>query len=253
MANYNTVLSVSGVDCDCEKISLTDDSIWDNTTVGHKLSTTVPAPSGYANSFGYRKIIITKPDGIKYVMSSLSTETKDRTITTLSPTGVINFDYSFLTTDEDGIYTINLYNFPTWNSTAAYLLNKKNIVFYNGILYEQVSNSTNNNPASDTTFIYWKPYTITTATDLTKYGVTYKLVVLCRKIMGCYRDFIYAAFCGSVSNPCEDKIKNKDFNTAMKLQVIMEALDIASCENDWEAVADMITMLKQITSSNASC
>jgi hypothetical protein len=252
---YNTILTVTGTDCDCQKISFSDDSIWDNTTLGHKLTATVPAPAGFANSFAYRKIIVTRPDGEKYVYSSLATEPRDEIITTLSPTGIINFDYPFDTADEDGIYTIQLYNFPAWDASVAYKKVSKTVVFYQGVLYMCTTDNTGFDPLSEQSHPTpkWTPYTISTSTDLTRYAVTTKLVVLCRKIMGCYRDFIYNAFCGTVSNPCEDKIKNKDFNTAMKLQVIMEALEIASCDNDWEAVKKMVDMLKKNCDCDAAC
>ena len=250
---YNTILTISGTDCDCAKLSFTDNSIWDNTTVGHKLSTTVPAPSGYDNEFGYRKIIVTRPDGKKYVYSSLSTEARDQAITVLSPTGIISFDYLFTNADDDGIYTVQLYNFPLWQEDVTYKKASKTIVFKDGILYLGIADGINQDPSTDTTHTYWNPYTITESTDLTRYGVTVKFVVLCRKIMGCYRDFIYNAFCGTVANPCEDKTKNKGFNTAMKLQVLMEALDIASCDSDWSSVQKIIDMLKQICSTNATC
>lgn len=250
---YNTILTISGTDCDCAKLSFTDNSIWDNTTVGHKLTTTVPAPTGFQNAFGYRKIIVTRPDGEKYVYSSLSTETRDEAITVLSPTGIIDFDYQFTNADEDGIFTVQLYNFPAWEDDVTYKKASKTVVFRDGILYLGIADGIDQDPTTDTNNDYWTPYTITTSTDLTRYGVTVKFVVLCRKIMGCYRDFIYNAFCGTVSNPCEDKIKNKDFNTAMKLQVIMEALEIASCDSDWNSVQKMIDMLKQICSTNATC
>lgn len=250
---YNTILTISGTDCDCAKLSFTDNSIWDNTTVGHKLTTTIPAPTGFQNSFGYRKIIVTRPDGETRVYSSLSTETKNETITVLSPTGIIDFDYQFTNADEDGIYTVQLYNFPGWQSATLYKKVSKTIVFSNGKLYLCIADGTNHMPGDINNAGYWQEYTISTSTDLTRYGVTVKFVVLCRKIMGCYRDFIYNAFCGTVANPCEDKIKNKDFNTAMKLQVIMEALEIASCDSDWSSVQKMIDMLKQICSTNAAC
>ena len=250
---YNTIISSCGTDCNCLKLSFTDSSIWDNTTNGHKLSLTDPLPAGYASAFGYRKIILTRPDGTQYIYSSLSTETKDELIDVLSPAGIVNFDYVFTNTDIDGLYTIQLYNFPLWDTTIAYKKAAKPIVFKDGVLYECVADTTSNDPALDTLETYWKPYTISASTDLTRYGVTSKHVVLCISVMGCYRDYIYNAFCGTVSNPCEDKIKNKDFNTAMKLQVIMEALDVASCENDWEAVIQMIDMLKKTCECNAAC
>lgn len=250
---YNTIITITGTDCDCQKISFSDDSIWDNTTVGHKLTAIVPAPSGYDNAFGYRKIIVTRPDGEQYVYSSLATEARDEVITTLSPTGIINFDYQFDSADEDGIYTIQLYNFPAWQSDVTYIKKNKAIVFSNGKLWKSILDGGNHIPGDLLDPGYWEEYIITTSTDLTRYSVTAKLVVLCRKIMGCYRDFIYNAFCGTVSNPCEDKIKNKDFNTAMKLQVIMEALDIASCDNDWEAVKKMVDMLKKNCDCDAAC
>lgn len=250
---YNTILTITGTDCDCQKISFSDDSIWDNTTLGHKLTSTVPAPPGFDNSFGYRKIIVTRPDGEKYVYSSLATELRDEIITTLSPTGIINFDYPFDTADEDGIYTIQLYNFPKWQEDVTYKKVGKAVVFNNGKLYLCITDGINHIPGNINDAGYWQEYTISTSTDLTRYAVTTKLVVLCRKIMGCYRDFIYNAFCGTVSNPCEDKIKNKDFNTAMKLQVIMEALEIASCDNDWEAVKKMVDMLKKNCDCDAAC
>lgn len=239
MANYKTILSLCSDGCNCDKLKLTDESIIPNDSVGHAV-------------FGYRKITVETPDNT-FVYSTLSSENPDQSINVLTSNGINQFNYTFQTTDTDGIYTATLYNFPLWNDSASYVKTSKPIVFYNDILYKCIENNINVNPETDVDNLYWEVYVISDDTLKTRYASQKKTVVLCISIDDCYESLVKKAFCEVKYNPCASMCDNNEFSQAMKMKLTKEAICISEENNDWDLVAKQINILKSICCCGGGC
>jgi hypothetical protein len=236
MANYKTELSLCVDSCNCGKLTITDESIIPNDSVGHAV-------------FGYRKIIVQTPNNT-YTYSSLTADNADQSISVLSANGVNNFNYNFQDSDTDGIYSVTLYNFPAWNDSVLYSKQSKPIVFLNGILYRCVESNTGVDPSTDTNNDFWEVYTIGDNTLKTRYARNSKSVVLCISLLACHDRTVSEAFCGDVG--CGENIcENSDFQKAMKLSLLRKAICIAEENKDWAEVERLVEIFKNLCC--ASC
>jgi hypothetical protein len=231
---FDTKIGLEFDCCDCNSFSITDESLYSNSIMGYEVN-------------GYRKIIVTDPNGNQYVFSSLETDNPDTEITTYVDLGNSQFTYSFLADAVDGVYEIKMYSFPLWNEDVFYQANLNHVVFYDGALYQIVASGTNNLPDADGNE-FWTPYTITDETLTTRYGEVKHKTVLCIKLESCKDRMLKEAFCSTESNPCGNLCDNKKFQQTMKYSVTLEAIRIKECSNDWVGVKKGIEILKSICS-----
>lgn len=237
---FNAGVTLSTEECSCSGIVITDTSVYDNTIEGH-------------DSWGYRKIILLRPDGSTYVWSSESSEDPDTVITPHTNVSVDQFTYNFLSTDVDGIYDVKLYAFPNWDNTVAYNQLHKDIVYKNGVLYKIISSNTGQDPELDTDHVYWTVYEISDDTMATRYAIEKKIVVLCISLLKCKEGLVRDAFCGIESNPCGNLCGNNKFMSAMKFSVTEKAISISECAGDWTSVEKHIEILKSICRCGGGC
>lgn len=234
--NFASKVTLSADCCECSTLDITDASVYENSLVGH-------------DDWGYRRIEVIRPDGTSYFWSSESSENPDVTILPYSDGGIVDYDYGFLSTDVDGVYTVKIFNFPNWSSTISYTTAIDHFVYRSGKIYRLKTNSTNQDPALDTNETYWEEVLISDDVILTtKYGFSKKKVILCISLLKCYQNLVKMANCGTEKNPCASPCENTKFQSAMKFIVTKKALDIAERKSDWTAVSKMIQILKSICS-----
>jgi hypothetical protein len=230
MANFNTSIDFTGVDVSIKRLLFTDTSNEVNTTPSH-------------DTFGYRKAVVTFPSGVTYTMSSYSTENPDDLIDVLS--GSSTNDLYIDMTDSnaiDGIYTVQLYNFPAFDVADAYNVMYNSIVWYNGKLYQNILTTTAGILPTNTA--YWTEYTITNSTDLTRYGVTAKIIVTGFSIDVCLKDALYKIV--QDTTPCISKTDRLDNELvkAYKMKLTYDAISFLAQENDWSSVSDGLVLLQ---------
>jgi hypothetical protein len=238
--------------CDCKKITFKDTSNY----------TTNDLPGHEADDFTSRKITITKADGTTFTYITADIRTNDPVTYPLNKQGISyniipshavsnnTFSYSFIGTDSDGIYSVELCTYPNWRSDVYYQAFLQPIVLFNGKLYKAVTSSTNVDPENDLSGTYWSLYTDTSTCSDTRYCNTQKTVVLCISIMDCYRKAVADAFCGMQKAPCKDMCDNKAFMKAMKMRVVMDGLEFAACGFDWENAQNHVDILKSLCCCN---
>lgn len=240
------------ISCDCKKITFSDTSNYEvNDLPGHE-----------STDFTSRKITITKGDGTTFTYITEDIRTNDPVTYPLAKQNISykiipshsvstnKFTYNITSTDEDGIYSVELCTYPNWRSNVYYQAFLQPIVLRNGKLYKAVTSSTGIDPLTDTDNTNWILYTDDSSCSDTRYCNTQKIVVLCISIMDCYRKAVSDAFCGIQSAPCKDMCDNKAFMKAMKMRVVMDGLEFASCAHDWAKAQDHVDILKSLCCCN---
>lgn len=231
--NSDIEFDCTSCETECHSLSFTDDSTIINTFAGH-------------DEFGYRLIRLVRPDGTVYEYSSAESDNPDQIIPVLTATGVNSFVYNFNDTDVDGVWGVQVYNFPEWNEDVVYNSMLGVIVHRNDNIYLCIESNVGVDPENDEAGIYWAEYEITDDTLNTRYGsVDYK-AVLCISLIGCYKKLIEEAFCSDKSDPCATLCENKKFQNAMKVRVIWDAIKSSECRNDWSEVINQINIWKNI-------
>lgn len=230
-SSFNTDVAITGANDCCTSFSFSDTSSIYNTFPGHSV-------------FGYRLIRLIKADGTIYEWSSAVSDDPDATCEVLSPTNVNDFTYNFIDSDIDGIYEVQIYNFPEWDSTVTYNQLLTPIVHKGDKLYKCVQSSINVDPSTEVTPTYWQEYDLDETTLLTRYGTSKKEVVLCLNLIPCYKNLVEQAFCGDKSNPCQSLCDNKQAMTAAKIRIYWDAIGFAECREDWAEVQNLVDMWK---------
>lgn len=225
------------IDCECKKITFADTSNYaDNGLPGHDI-----------DLFTSRTITLTRPDGTKYIWGTSDVTTKNELIQ--APVSSTNlFQYNFLPSDVDGIYTIQVCSYPDWDSSILYDAYLQPIVRRNGVLYKIVATNSNADPALSPN--YWQVYTCTDNCDDTRYCTSQKIVVLCISLLRCYKKLVADAFCSISNNPCKNLCDNKKFIDAMKFRVTLDAIEFSSCAGDWNSAKKQIDILNSICCCN---
>lgn len=220
------------ISCDCRKITFADNSTYDNTMAGHD-----------PEFFTSRTIVLTRPDGTKYIWGTSDITDRDATIQPHfnSPN---TFSYNFLETDKDGVYSIQLCTYPNWSDAVLYDAYLQPIVLSGGKLYKCISTNSNLDPSTNPS--YWQEYICIDNCDITRYCTTQKVVVLCISLLRCYKQLVADAFCSIDSNPCKPLCENKSFMNAMKFRVTLDALEFAVCARDWASVKNQMEVLNSI-------
>lgn len=227
------------VDTACSKLTIVDNANYTtNSEVGHTLS----------DFSDYIRIEITNPDNDVYVMSSVTGTDVDETIQVPS-TGVHTFNHLFSDTDTDGIYTVTICSYPTWDINYAYIYPTGHIivVYFNGILYKLLADSTGDQP--DVSPTQWEVYQPSNADNLlTRYCTVEKLIILCRSILSCYETIVHKAFCEIDSDFCNDDIlcKNRDFLNATKMNLLLEQIEFSVDRQQWNEIEKIIDLMKSI-------
>lgn len=220
------------ISCDCKKITFADNSTYDNTMAGHD-----------PEFFTSRTIVLTRPDGTKYIWGTSDITDRDATIQPHfnSPN---TFSYNFLETDKDGVYSIQLCTYPNWSDAVLYDAYLQPIVLSGGKLYKCIATNSNLDPSTNPS--YWQEYICTDNCDVTRYCTTQKVVVLCISLLKCYKQLVADAFCSIDGNPCKPLCDNKSFMNAMKFRVTLDALEFAVCARDWASVKNQMEVLNSI-------
>jgi len=219
----------------CSSLTITDYSNYDtNSDDGH-------ARTDFTD---YRKIVITKPAGGTWTMFPTAGTGIDEVVAPPS-SGTDSFSYIMQSVDDDGIYSVNICSYPTYNNAATYTATTLQVVYYNGILYKCIQTGAGQVP--DVSPLYWEVYTPTTEEELlTKYCTVQNIVILCVNINACYEKTINAAFCLMKANNCNDDIlcKNPLFLKAMKIIITLEAVELSAAKSQWDEVQSQIDLLK---------
>lgn len=238
LTDTSTGLYTLVVDDTCSEMTFSDESNYDD-----------PAPqNGHARSYfdDYRKIVITTGSGNVWTMGTAAIAVKDQTIAPADPAGFDDFTYVFQSTDADGIFSVLLTTYPTWD-TGVNTYAISDIVYYSGSLYKALTANTAKQP--DTNPSDWELYEPTDAEALlTPYVTEAKIVVLCIGILKCYADLIHTAFCLISSDFCNDDVlcENKKFLSAMKLFVLMQAASSSVNNEAWNEVEEQVNLMKTI-------
>jgi hypothetical protein len=224
------------VDASCSTFTYTDESNYDtNTQVGH----------ARASFTDYRRVVITTGDGSTYIQSSIAAADVDESIPTAS-TGTDTINFTLRDTDVDGIYTVRMCNYPTWDVTLAYATD--DIVYYSGTLYKALS-ATTIGATPDVTTAEWEVYAPLPADELlTPYCTEAKVVVLCRSILDCKEKLVHESFCLIASDFCNDDVlcKNKTFLSSIKLDMLIKATNISVNRQAWNEVETQVNLMKSI-------
>lgn len=238
----------------CAGLTFADNSNYDNGLLGHD-----------PLFFNHRIITLTRPDGSQYIWSTdgtvgqpipsgcgcslviPQTETIDQLINPHWNSNNI-FNYSFTDSDVDGLYEVNICTYPDWQDDIFYDSALNYFVYRNGVIYKQVTSSTGVDPELDTDNVYW---TVALSTDdRGRYCSKARILILCIKIMDCYKKKVEKALCDIKYNPCADMCDNLEFMNAMKMRVVMDAVEFAFKSKRWSLVKEHVSILRALCCCN---
>jgi hypothetical protein len=227
------------ISCDCKNIKFSDTSNYNNNFL----------PGHDPELFTTRKIVLTRPNGTTYTWGTSNFTDVDQVIPPhfSSPN---TFQYVLSSSDQDGIYEVQLCTYPDWSSEVYYNSGTSTIVRRGDVLYKNTVSNSNLDPSNPANSIYWEVYTCSNDCDGTRYCTTEKIVVLCVSLLKCYKKLVADAFCSMESNPCRSMCDNKAFMNAMKFRITMDALEFAVCAGDWTSAKKHIDVLKSICCCN---
>jgi hypothetical protein len=227
------------ISCDCKNIKFSDTSNYNNNFL----------PGHDPELFTTRKIILTRPNGTTYTWGTSNFTDVDQVIPPhfSSPN---TFQYVLSSSDQDGIYEVQLCTYPDWSSEVYYNSGTSTIVRRGDVLYKNTVSNSNLDPSNPANSNYWEVYTCSNDCNSTRYCTTEKIVVLCVSLLKCYKKLVADAFCSMESNPCRSMCDNKAFMNAMKFRITMDALEFAVCAGDWTSAKKHIDVLKSICCCN---
>ena len=222
-------------------ISVSSGVITDSDDSNYALST----EQGHSQSdfSQFRKIKFINPDSTSWLLSTLG----DGQATTIVAAGaalpvIDNYTYS----TGDGVYTCILYTLPTWNSYAAYVIVTNPYVFYNGVVYQALGNSTGVIPG-----FHPRVWAVVTNIDNlpTKYRVSITFAITC-DIQTCYAMKTKAQNCDSGDCNWNNLPQSKNFLDATKLCLILDAIQPLVNAGAWTQVTDLINLGRSICCCN---
>lgn len=144
----------------------------------------------------FRRILITRPDGTTHNLSSIG----DGDASTVAGVSATTDTYTFLSTDNDGLWKIKLATVPSYMAGATYEA-LSDYVYYNGAFYQsQVGSNTGNTPDSSPT--EWTAVQETALT--TKYQVEEYIAIQALEICPCLTDKLDKWVTDSACNTCND-------------------------------------------------
>jgi len=240
--------------CDCSSITFKDTSNYyddDSTLPGHG-----------PNDFTSRIITLTKGDGSLFYFITADVRTNNPTEYPLDKEGETykiipphatsnnKFTYDFTDTDEDGIWKVELCTYPNWRNDVQYTAILKPIVLKNGVLYKCINTSTGIDPEFDLDNNFWEVYEKTSTCSDTRYCSTQRVLVLCISIEDCYRKAVSSAFCSIEKSPCANICEDMEFLKAMKMRVVMDAIQFSVCGFNWSEAQKQMDILKKLCCCN---
>jgi len=234
IAGENTIEVLPG----CLGLSVTDTSNYNsNNNNGH----------AFVNFSDYIRISVTRPDNSSYILSSVIGTDVDESI---AAPYFANGTYNFLfqeDIDQDGIYTVRMCVYPTWDVTVTYTSALLNVTYYEGVLYKALTASLAAQP--DLSPLDWEVYEPTLDEEiLTRYCMEHKVVVLCLDVNECNERLIHKAFCEINNDFCNDDMlcKNRDFLNATKLLMLKNAMVYSINRNAWNEVESQMNRIRTI-------
>ena len=236
---YGTTGADMDANSDCSALTITDNGNYaSNNEAGHALS----------DFSEYREVTLIRPDTDRYTYSSFHPNEGDALVSPAS-SGNNVLNYSFLESDEDGIWEVRICSYPTFNDLAAYAPTsaKLIVVYFNGNLYKALQNSTGATP--DVSPDDWELYEPTEEDELkTRYCTVYKIMVLCISILKCKERITHEAFCLIDSDFCNEDLlcKNKKFLGALKLKLLIAAANDSVANSRWNEAEKQANLMKQI-------
>ena len=158
------------------------------------------------------------------------------------PSATTNITVNFDFTSGDGVYKVTLCSVPTFDVAENYQRDD-DFVFFDNLLYESIRGSTGSVP--DVSPLDWK---VVTEDELSaKYCTFVKVVRVC-DLNNCFDDAVFEAFCTLKEHICDDDVlcKNERFLKAVKLQVIIAAIENANQRGAFDDIEDMINSSKTL-------
>lgn len=150
----------------------------------------------------FRRILVTRPDGTTYNFSSIG----DGDGATVVGASAATDTYTFLSTDNDGLWKVKLVTVPTYNAAATYE-QSSDYVYYNGVFYQSlVGSNTGNTP--DASPSEWG--VVAESALSSKYAVEEYIAVQALEICPCMTDKLDKWITEASSNVCADSHYRKD-------------------------------------------
>ena len=179
-------------------------------------------------------------------MSSIAGTDVDEIIPTASTTTDI-VSFTLRDVDIDGVYTVRLCNYPTWDNTLQYPAGE--IVFStktNELFVANALTPITTPPDQATEWDLYEP--VNDEELLTPYCTEAKIAVLCRNILKCKEELVHEAFCLIESDFCNDDLlcKNKTFLDSVKMIVTISAMGSSVNREAWNEVESQMNILKTI-------
>jgi hypothetical protein len=156
-------------------------------------------------------------------------------------------NYIFLTTDIDGVWTIDMWEYPTWQTEVYYnslTPSRIVVVYHNEKLWKLKQASLNNQPQAGSA--YWEEFTA--KDDFSRYYYSAKIGVRHIKLVPEYDKLVAASACSIIHNPCDDQAicRDKNFMRVMKMNVLMHAFEMAMCHRDFNRAAQYASAALQL-------
>ena len=150
----------------------------------------------------FRRILVTRPDGTTYNFSSIG----DGDGATVVGASAATDTYTFLSTDNDGLWKVKLVTVPTYDVAATYE-SLSDYIYYNGVFYKSlVDSNTGNIP--DTSPSEW--VVVAESALTTKYTVEEYVAVQALEICPCMTDKLDKWITDASSSVCSDSPYRKD-------------------------------------------
>ena len=195
----------------------------------------------------FRKVGVLLPTGVTYLFSSLYPT--DGNVITLVPNGNTLPLVDNYTVSADGGFRITLYTVPTFDNRGllTYIGTTTNpvCVYYNSKFYKTTKTTAN----LPTVTADWTE--ITHIDNLpTKYRAVINIATVCNLIKSFNASVVKAAHSTNCKS-CEDICHSKDYQAAVKLLMIKEAIPVLLNDSDIKGVNNLINQANMI--NNCGC
>ena len=196
----------------------------------------------------FRKIVVTPPTGLDYVMSSISPYDE---LITPAANNILSYPKSVA---EGGVYTFKLITVPTYASGGHYsigdcvcLLDGTNVVFYKSLQ----NNNEDHEPVNGVGWEdYWLPITeseLANGYSNTKYYGQWCEIVTCK------HELESVVYCSTKTICNTDICKNECFQAYLKLQVVERVLAEAETQQWYDKMIEYYNLAKQLCNCNTPC
>lgn len=212
----------------------TDDLMTINDTSNYL--TTAESGALVTDFYYFRKIIVTDPNGIEYIFSSLGDGDQ---LIGAGDSGITQFSYT-LSNAVDGVYTITLITVPSWNAASIYSNTSYVVDSITGLFYKSILNTnTNQDPATATN--YW---TEVTEDEVSSRFNTYGKVARTKDLEICKLEATEEMACHT--DNCKNICDSDAYNKAAKMFMLLSAISSKALLGEWNEVEELISTAKQI-------